>query len=111
MKIFGKREHRRIHTQIKEEVGENFDNLYYNYEECKGGLIQNLKIANGKISSLKKGKIGEIEIENQRRAQLEPEKLEHETAKADWELEKVKVEVANKKEIANQEFSIKRGKI
>ena len=88
--------HRRIHTQI---------NLYPNYEECKGGLI-----ANGKISSLKKDKIEKIEIENQRRAQLELEKLEHGTAKADWELEKIKVEVANKKEIAKQEFSIKRGK-
>ena len=106
-----KREHRRIHTQLKGLEGDNFQTVCPDYEKQKKQISDSFTVANEELSKVRKTKMEKIESENEKRVQLEMEKLAQEKAKADLEVQRLRDEVENQKAISDKKLSMKREKV
>ena len=92
-----KREHRRIHTQLLEIEGDNFDTAYPDYALQKKLVSDAFTEASDKLSAVRKSKTDKAESERKLIAKIELEKLAQEKAMADLQLERLRDEVENQK--------------
>ena len=79
-----KREHRRIHAQIREMEGENFENLHPNYDAIRITLYDNYTLPIKKLFTMRITKNEVLDSENREKINEEIENKKLENAKGEF---------------------------